>query len=154
MFGNELYRVEGPFEQTLQDEIYLSDDEIDLPNTAIRLDSEDSYMSDEECEQLGLYTEMKERVFQADLDLVNKITPETCLQDSKELLGRLLLCLDKFDEKQGKSYLDLLNEIGFKVLEKIDRHCEPSIERRNLSKLLNEFCDKVDAVAEKMITNK
>ena len=115
-----------------------------MPNTAIRFDSEDSYMSDE-----VFYTEMKERVFQADLDLVNKITPETCLQDSKELLGRLLLCLDKFDEKQGKSYLDLLNEIGFKVLEKIDRHCEPSIERRNLSKLLNECCDKVYAVAEK-----
>jgi hypothetical protein len=31
--------------------------------------------------------------------------------------------------------LVFLNEIGFKVIGKIDRYCEPSIERRNLIKV-------------------
>ena len=36
--------------------------------------------------------------------------------------------------------------IEFKILEKIDRHCESSSERGHLVQKVNKFCDRIDNI--------
>ena len=129
--------------QNPQDEVYLSDDEPDLFNEAMQ-----SKLDDDEEGQECVDAELQEGVedFCPNLTIINEIQPETCLQDSKVLLRKLSLYLNQFGEKKGKSCLKMLNELGYKILEKVDKYCESSEERRQLSKSLNMFCDCVDDI--------
>jgi hypothetical protein len=73
MGGNTAYKVDDHIEQNLQDEVYLSDDETDLLNTAMNFESDEIYMTDEENEdeQFGIGEERRENDFHLHLDLVN-----------------------------------------------------------------------------------
>ena len=130
------------------DEIEIID-ETDLLNTAVILEDEEILISDDE-EELVLQVESKERILHLDLNLIQTIHPDTCLKDAEQLLRQLSDCLEEFDEEKGKQYLDLLNELGFKILEKLDKFCPPSSERKKLSKSINEFCDKIDEIGGKI----
>ena len=132
--------------ENLKDEIYLSDDEPDLLNEAVAFKYEDVYITDtdDDLESLDPGNKENSEELNLNLDVIKDILPETCLEDSKKILEKLSICLDQYDEKKGKSYLIMLNELSFKILEKVDQYCGPSIERKKLSKSLNDFCDKID----------
>ena len=146
-----LYEAEEQFKakctngyQTLDDEIYLSEDETDILNTAMKYvtDDEDQMEIEEDDEKIS-------SEFHLSVDILNAIKPQTCLQNSKELFCSLLLHFEKFDDETEKSSLNIFNEIVFKIIEKVDKYCSPSNERKNLIMSLNGLCDKIDEIIEK-----
>ena len=88
-------------------------------------------------------------MFNLSLDAINVIQPETCLQNSKDLFKKLQLCISNYERKHGIYDLKILNELGFKILEKLDKFCSPSMERKELSFAINLFCDKIEEMKEK-----
>ena len=63
-----------------EDEIYLSDGEPDLLNQAVRFETDDIYLSDDE-DQVKKLNRISSK-----FDHLNNIKPETCIQDSEDLL--------------------------------------------------------------------
>jgi hypothetical protein len=130
------------------DEIYLSDDEPDLLNEVVKFETD--FSDDEDQVSLDVENTESSTEFLLSFDILNSIKPETCMKDSEDLLKKLCTCLEQFSESKGKPHLTMLNELGFKIMEKLDKHCEPSIERRKLMRSLDNFCDQVDDILSRL----
>ena len=147
----ELFDSSYPSILNTEDELYFSDDETDILNTAVQFETDDICMSNDNEDDGHLLKSMENdsnTIFNPNLDAINVIQPESCLQNSKELFRKLQLCFDTYENKQGTYDLNMLNELGFRILEKLDNFCPPSTERKALSLAINIFCDKIDEKRE------
>ena len=98
-----------------KDEMYFSDDENDILDTAATFEKDDIYMSsgdEEDGHDLKTMENETNTAFSPSLDALIVIQTESCLQDSKELFRKLQRCLGNYERKQGMYDLKLLNEFA------------------------------------------